>query len=73
MTGFCPLFVHFFFCAEGENDILTMFLSYFLLGPLTPQKSIFSDITENLMNAFYQELLRLKIEMLIYIEEMLKD
>ena len=56
MTGFCPLFVHFFFCTEGENDILTMFLSYFLLSPLTPQKSIFSDVTENLMNTFYQEL-----------------
>ena len=41
MTGFCPLFVHFFFCTEGENDILTMFLSYFLLRRLTPQKSIF--------------------------------
>ena len=30
MTGFWPLFVHFFFCTEGENDILTVFLSYFL-------------------------------------------
>lgn len=41
MTGFCPLFVHFFFCTEGENDILTMFLSHFLHSPLSPQKSIF--------------------------------
>ena len=41
MTGFCPLFVHFFFCTEGENDILTMFLSHFVLSLLSPQKSIF--------------------------------
>ena len=39
--SFCPLFVHFFFCAEGEMSLLTMFLSYFLHGPLTPWKSIF--------------------------------
>ena len=41
LSTFWPLFVFFFFCTEGENDILTMFLSYFLHSPLSPQKSIF--------------------------------
>ena len=38
---FWPLFVHFFFCAEGEMSLLTMFLSYFLHSPLALKKSIF--------------------------------
>ena len=41
LSTFWPLFVFFFFCTEGENDILTMFLSHFVLSPLSPQKSIF--------------------------------
>ena len=41
LSTFWLLFVHFFFCTEGENDILTMFLSHFLHSPLSPQKSIF--------------------------------
>ena len=48
--SFCPLFVHFFFCAEGENDILTMFLSYFLHSPLALKKSIFFVIFKKKFN-----------------------
>ena len=48
--SFCPLFVHFFFCAEGENDILTMFLSYFLHSPPGPQKIDFFVIFKKKFN-----------------------
>ena len=56
MTGFCPLFVHFFFCTEGENDILTMFLSYFLHDPLALKKSIIWDFKVSLINTFIKNL-----------------
>ena len=50
---FWPLFVHFFFCAEGEMSLLTMFLSYFLHGRLTPWKSIFWHFWRKIVDCFW--------------------